>query len=273
LAKCGICGKENPEEAVKCKQCNALLRRPAEAPVPAAAPEVPGSGRKLALLAGGGIGVAAVLAAIVYFAFLRGPAEAPAQPAAAPRAPATIEQQIADDIRRMEQAQEQERAELALDGLYAPASFATREAIMQHSFAVREVEERDASHERQWQTWRAEVLRRIEQSGKSPQERVALAKKVEMALAASEAARVRARAISKEWARVTVSLYDYAGTNAEHIDARGGELHFRNPEVEAGFRSRMRTAQRLQEEIGKVRLQAAQARRSKLKEAGIEVPE
>jgi len=269
--KCKICGKENSAEAVKCKQCNALLRRP-ETPAQAVAPETPAARAKTPLLVGAGAGLL-VIAAVVYVGFLRGPSADPQPAVAAAPKPVALEQQIADEVRKLEKAQQQDLAELSLDGLYGTPSFATREAIMQYSFAVKEMEERRASHGQQWQAWRPEVLKRIQDSGQTADEKAALVKKVESALAASEAQSAKARAASKQWAHVTLDLYDYAASNAEHLDARGAEMSFRDAEVAEGFRGRLARAQRLQQEAEKLALQAAQTRRARLKEAGIVVPD
>jgi hypothetical protein len=269
--KCRICGKDNTADAVKCKQCNALLRR-AEASAAAVAPAAPTGRGKAPLLMAAVAGVV-VIAAMLYFGFLRGPSGEPPQAVAAAPKPVALEQQIGDEVRKLEKAQQQELAELSLEGLYGTPSFATREAIMQYSFAVKELEERRVSHERQWQAWRPEVLKRIQDSGKSAEEKAALVKKVESALSASEAQGAKARAASKQWAHVTLDLYDYAASNAEHLDARGAEMSFRDAEVAEGFRGRLARAQRLQQEAEKLASQAEQTRRSRLKEAGITVPD
>lgn len=269
--KCRICGHENAAEAVKCKQCNALLKRPEAAPKSAAAEAAPANRMPLLL---GAAGLAVILlGAVAYFVLQRDAGEPASQAAAAAPSTVSLEEQIGADVRRMEQAQQAELAEVVLDGLYAPASFATREAMMQYSFAVKELEDRRAGHDRQWQSWRTEVLQRIQQSSKTADEKAALVKKVEVALSASEAQRAKARAATKQWAHITLDLYDYAGSNAEHIDARGEEVRFTHPEVATGFRGRLSRAQRLQQEADKLSVQAAQVRHSKLKEAGIAVAE
>jgi hypothetical protein len=266
--KCRVCGNENLEEAVKCKQCNALLRRP-EAPVASAQPRLDGNPR--ILLAGAGAALL-VIAAAFYLAF-SGPKAGPSRVTAAVSKPVSVEEQIGAEQRELEKAQEQAMAELSLDGLYAPATFATREAIMQWSFAMKEAEEREAGHDDQWKAWRADVVKRIHGSSLEEERKTALAKKVEAALTKSEQARSRARAVGRQWAHATLDVYDYASSNGEHIDASGAEVRVRHPEVEAGFRSRLAKAQRLQREASKMRLQAVETRRSLLREAGIEMQE
>jgi len=267
--KCRICGKENAAEAVKCKQCNALLRK-AEAPKSAPEEEAPLRNVPV-LIAVGGVGLIVILA-VVYFALLRRPIEQTLEPAAAPQKTVALEQEIAEEMARMEKTEQQDASELSLEGIYGPASFATREAIMRYSFAVKELEERRAGHDHGWQAWHVEVMKRVQNSDRTPEEKAALTKKLDVALSASAAQRAKARAASKQWAHVTLDLYDYAQDNAEHIDARGEEVRFGHSEVAAGFRARLARAQRLQQESDKLLLQATEIRHTKLKEAGIVPP-
>lgn len=267
---CHVCGVMNADVAEKCRKCNALLRRP-EPPQPSLWQQIRAKLPPPMVLAGIGVGVL-VLAMVVSLALNRSSAQPESvAAAAAPARALTFEQQIAADIRALEQRQAQEIADAQLDALYSTASFATREAIQAWILAVQEMAKRSASHEREWSDLRQQLGQRIQGASKPPEQVAALGKQVDRALAESEALQKKVGAATKQWAHATLDLYDYAQSNAEHIDARGPEIQVRHYEVATGFNGRLSRARRLQQEMQKLSAKAIETRQARLREAGVEL--
>ena len=180
---------------------------------------------------------------------------------------------ILRDILNERKAFDQDAGQFApvLHRLYSAESFSSEEAMQRSRDAVRGAALVDQHYSEEMESLPDRIQARAVQAGLSDSEAKDFTEGMRKSFGDSKALSLRRKAmeVERQWAEVTVALYEFAMANAAWIRVDGPHLVIANEKVRTAFTEQMKESQTLRESLTTLNAQMEVAQREGMQQLGM----